>query len=492
MAVINNIKCILTVLTIVLCNSQIFAIDTKMYVNNIDLFMLLKEKLKSFSDSEIFCDHLKKELSMQLNEGQTVIFSEFCKKYICRMKSRWIAANRTFSNFLKRNQEWLESPIVWPSFFVTEREQVDVIVGETSDNIENLPPSIPEASTSSCTPRKPFEELSSRQKRKRIQTLSDSLSPEELTRSTVKNLKDSGNEEVSRILDHFIKHPEDIHRFQSKLSDNKVYSSEKALGLLVSLKLSKWQYMSLRESANELHVGLFPSYFKVGQAKQDCYPSKEYLTVTEEGAQIKLQALLDLTLSRLISANQLELNTKANVKLVSKWGYDGASGQSNYKQKADFDDSSIFMISLVPIRLLSDDVIMWENDRPSSTFYCRPIMFKFMKETKESAEKERKVVEDQIKILHPTKVGDVSVSHELLLTMIDGKISSYISDTSPASCDICKAKPSEMNNLNAIYRRQVNKEMYKYGLSSLHAWIRCMECLLHIGMFIIIYCTYIC
>lgn len=309
------------------------------------------------------------------------------------------------------------------------------------------------------------------------------MSPDELSASAVKSLKCSGNEELSGIMQHLLNHPEDIqkvHAILNKKNKDSEYSPEKALGLLVSLKLSKFQYLSLRESANELHPGMYPSYYKVKQAKQDCYPRKEDITVTEQGAHIKLQALLDLTVSRIIEAHNLQLS-KSNLKLISKWGYDGASGQSHYKQKSDFDDASVFLVSLVPIKLLSDDIVVWENDRPSSTFYCRPIMFKFMKETKESAERERKVIEEQIETLQPSKVGEVFVNHELLLTMIDGKISAYISGTSPAACDICKAKPSEMNNLDAIYKKPKNETMYQYGLSSLHAWIRCMECVLHIG-----------
>lgn len=38
-----------------------------------------------------------------------------------------------------------------------------------------------------------------------------------------------------------------------------------------------------------------------------------------------------------------------------------------------------------------------------------------------------------------------------------------------------------MNNLKSHKLRDNNEEMYQYGLSSLHAWIRCMECLLHIA-----------
>lgn len=46
---------------------------------------------------------------------------------------------------------------------------------------------------------------------------------------------------------------------------------------------------------------------------------------------------------------------------------------------------------------------------------------------------------------------------------------------------ICGAKPKDMNNLELVYSRPTKDNVYQYGISSLHMWIRCMECLLHIS-----------
>lgn len=186
----------------------------------------------------------------------------------------------------------------------------------------------------------------------------------------------------------------------------------------------------------------------------------------------------------------MDLNSATDFLLISKWGFDGASGQSNYKQKTEteFDDSSIFMASLVRIRLQHcDGTIVWENDPPSSTFYCRPIMFKFTKETQSTVATIKAGITEEIERLQPSKISQVEVKHQLLMTMIDGKITSYLSDTSSAVCDICKAKPTEMNKLESLAHRERNEEMSQYGISSLHAWIRCMECLLHIGKYFLLH-----
>lgn len=69
-----------------------------------------------------------------------------------------------------------------------------------------------------------------------------------------------------------------------------------------------------------------------------------------------------------------------------------------------------------------------------------------------------------------------------MMTMIDGKICTYISEAkSNAACYLCLTKPTGMNNLNFVTANTVSPVVYEFGLSSLHARINVMECLLHIA-----------
>jgi hypothetical protein len=56
-------------------------------------------------------------------------------------------------------------------------------------------------------------------------------------------------------------------------------------------------------------------------------------------------------------------------------------------------------------------------------------------------------MQNEIDKLIPTKIQNMTVEHQLLFTMIDGKICSTLSDISSAVCYICGAKPSEMNDV---------------------------------------------
>lgn len=69
--------------------------------------------------------------------------------------------------------------------------------------------------------------------------------------------------------------------------------------------------------------------------------------------------------------------------MSSKWGLDGASSQTLYKQKMQYvtlsetDESSVFMTSFVPLKLYAENSVIWENPTP----FCRPIKFQYQKES---------------------------------------------------------------------------------------------------------------
>lgn len=93
-------------------------------------------------------------------------------------------------------------------------------------------------------------------------------------------------------------------------------------------------------------------------------------------------------------------------------------------------------------------------------------------------------ISEEIANLYPTKIEDleIDIKHNLLFTMVDGKIGNYLTQTSSTqSCYICKAKPKEMNNIENVSLKIPTANNYGFGLSPLHSWIRCLECCLHIA-----------
>lgn len=213
--------------------------------------------------------------------------------------------------------------------------------------------------------------------------------------------------------------------------------------------------------------------------------------------EVKLQSLLDHSVQRLTKLQDevmTRVNESARLELKSKWGFDGSSSHSIYKQKFQEDtdavDSDMLLTSIVPLQLTANfkgsvDII-WQNPRPSSTRFCIPIRFQYIKESEEIIKKENAYIEHQISELKPTSINIrgqyFNVHHVLMQTMLDGKVANALADNkSSQSCYICLATPNLMNDINAVLRRPCKTDAFSYGLSTLHAHIRLFECILHIS-----------
>lgn len=93
---------------------------------------------------------------------------------------------------------------------------------------------------------------------------------------------------------------------------------------------------------------------------------------------------------------------------------------------------------LVPLRLLTKQAnkktaILWQNPTSSSTKYCRAIKIIFRKETKDFVKDEIEDVKLQIANILSYNISlngkNISIFSAFHLTMIDGKICSWLADT---------------------------------------------------------------
>jgi len=135
-------------------------------------------------------------------------------------------------------------------------------------------------------------------------------------------------------------------------------------------------------------------------------------------------------------------------------------------------------------RTSGDSFILWQNPRNSSDRYCRPIGIQFKKERAELAEEETSVVEERIKKLEKNghkfggKNSVVFVSHNMMLTMLDGIICNVIPSTSAAQvCYICDASLKQTYRMDGIVKRDVEITIRAVYTSRVD---KC-ECLLHIS-----------
>lgn len=137
----------------------------------------------------------------------------------------------------------------------------------------------------------------------------------------------------------------------------------------------------------------------------------------------------------------------------------------------------------------SAGTVVWMNRTPQSVRFCRPLKLELIKETKDHILKEKQSIDLQIKNIKPFKYllkngKCVTVKYNLCMTLIDGKVLNVLTETkSTQQCPICSSGPKQFKNekdLNS-YVFQPKPNALNYGISPLHAWIRCFEFVLHLA-----------
>lgn len=410
-----------------------------------------------------------------------VIEVEKCieKQLISKCNQRWAKAQRKNDRFERENSAWLNADF-----------KVSLHSNRTATSLS--------ISGERGRPSKSYENSSEKTKKRKNMELIQEYGLEHVSSSYIQGLRSMGEHDEASIISLLRSMGNEekkniLQNILQKLDPISSCTKEEALSLYIETDLSKTQYIYLRSFlANKNLRAVLPSYKTLSTAKNECYPPPSSITVTNISAEVHLQELLDHTVARILKASSVLTNSK-RLKLYSKWGCDGSSGQSEYKQvlleeSADISDANLFIVSLVPLKLVDEEnnSVVWQNPTCSSVRYCRPILIEFAKETIEKTNSVVNHMKTQISQLIPTSLKDnddyVQVKHNLLLTMIDGKVAQVLTQTSsPACCSVCGATPKQMNDLTKVRTRELNEDSLQYGLSTLHAWIRFMEMILHIS-----------
>lgn len=84
----------------------------------------------------------------------------------------------------------------------------------------------------------------------------------------------------------------------------RMLSDEKALAILIDAKLTKRGYSIIREPA----MDVFPPYSRITEAKVKCYPPEDQFEFSEVFAKVKLQSILNHTISRLLDSCKFDFD----------------------------------------------------------------------------------------------------------------------------------------------------------------------------------------
>ena len=414
------------------------------------------------------------------------------------LNQRWKISCRNRDKFLKKNKKWLENNTIT---FPNPSDYCNY-----GDMRLETPPSKKIKNDTNYQKQKDFCELSSRSQNRVTKELRESdSSPEMDAYSAAYKFKQQGNKDAYLLLKDIACSSLNIAKAyrESYLEHARTgsMSPEKAIAHILDCKLSRNTYQQARNTFVNMNNEGYPPYNKVLEAKKACYP--ENFTVEGYRAQVPLQSLCNHTAERLCKyldkvIDQLNFEECTNLMLHFKYGSDGSSSQSNYKQQFinenghSIDDSSVYVSSMVPLQLVTVKKngklgkILWTNDKPSSPMYCRPISINFAKETTEYIIDEKVNLENQISNLvsHTFNISfkNIKICYQFMPTMYDVKSINAITNTIyTKECYICSLRDKDLSDVDKTLITPINNDNLKYGISSLHAWIRCFECLINLA-----------
>lgn len=390
-------------------------------------------------------------------------------------------------------------------------------------------------------PKKPWDDLSVQYKRKASYVLSRQHTVEELLSAAFHGAHKEYRVDVARS----VKHCREILALPPQKADPGKeskpivpFTANEAVNFIMDANITSQVYQGIRLACKAKEAELFPTYRHVGTAKLLCYPKT--IQVNQTGAQIPLQSLLNHTAERLLDLSKHIIRRikpttgRLKVNLSVKWGYDGSSGSSEWRQRfltdsiRDNTDADLFCTSLVPLSVKNSDNTLWVNPTPASVRMCRPLSVQLGKETPELAFEAQAKIENQIRDLQPVIVtvdladsecdegyGDdetvqniegesfakiyeykqirrnfrkkegpvveqeVQVFFHVQHTMIE-PITSYgcfgTFTNKDVNCHICCSNPQTVNQFPTPIIP--NPDGHRYVLSSNHAWVTCFETLI--------------
>lgn len=428
------------------------------------------KKTKECSSSKIDrqCQFLKEHIK-QITNCPADRFPNIAmriSKFMFSYRQKWQKSGRNEKMFIRTNRDWLDIKMVFPKFVIPK-------IGR---------------------PKTSFQECSESTKRQKTTNIRNENTVEAICYAAQMELRKAGHLEASKLIREISSNPTMASQYLNALKKTKEnhiiqLSPNEALSVLVEAGLSRSQYNLIREK-DKLK---FPSYKVVQKAKNSCYPNT--INVTSTSAEVSLESLLKHTTERIITLQEDVLDRFGpeelkNAFLVCKWGFDGTSGQQNYKLKFDNledSDSSAFVTWLVPLKLVlgnpeSEDPhkIIWQNLSPSSPRYCRPIRIQFVRESTEVCKQEQSRIETELKnidgLTFEIREFVLYVRFILLLAMIDGKVRNALTNNkSTQRCYICQYTQKDFNDLNLILAKKCDSTLYNFSLPVLHARIRCFE-----------------
>ncbi|CAG0903756.1 unnamed protein product [Cyprideis torosa] len=349
--------------------------------------------------------------------NETARLENTLRNFVVVLKRYYNQSHRSMARFEQRHAPWLDSNLELPRCLPCQEHDLAAM------DIDGAAAADPIPAAAIANPGVQWDQLSRWTRWRRTTPIIQRHITNELGDALARRLTNRGNRDLGKAVSGLIRGegPPD-------------YSPARALRLMVECELSVNQYKILRDDMN-----VYPSYDRVLQERKALTP--EGIQANEHSVRVPVQNLLDMTVRRLISliADSVSASGTTRVELIAKWGLDGSTNHSDYK--------------------------------------IRPLIPEGMENEEEDANADPEIQMEFDKMMNASFVPLCLVNREDRSQVV----AALLHVGSHQTCPICLATPNMMNRPAILDQRQENPAALIYGISSLHAWIRAVEHVLHLA-----------
>ena len=350
-------------------------------------------------------------------------------------------------------------------------------------------------------PEKSFNESGPSSKRKKSSLVASSNSPFRLIDAGQKLSKQINGIDSKKIIDFMIGRDlstDEIINIVKKRQDIKVNSPQECLKLYLEMGLTQRSYQTLRNNSIKNNFSeMYCSYRKLQEQMAKCVPIS--LECSDDHFKIDPHDLMQQTITRIIHHEMtkdcsldmhfdpIEINKLFH---ESKIGVDGAQNGSNYalhfSDKAKT-DSDFVLVTMVPLSLKYLESIIWQNRKPNSISFTRPVFFVYDKESPELIKEILHFVNSSLDVndvftiqLNSTEFK-FRINSQIKWTMIDGKVVNFATNNKATlRCNVCTKTFKDFKNEPPSIQ-PINEEILDFGISPLHSKLKIFEYLLNLG-----------
>ncbi|KAJ8735169.1 hypothetical protein PYW08_014419 [Mythimna loreyi] len=204
---------------------------------NLDLFVILRGEGSSFHHEVLFRAVVDR-LGDQITDEDRVTLEEFCRRFVGAASQRWRKSHRILDTFRKQYENWLQADVDWPNCVsrnLVLPQSIEEEYQGSSGHVISPEPSTSTgigARTMTKRPRKAFEDLGSKQKKRRSDDYKGKESTE-VAYSAALLLKEDGREDIASVIEYMMKNPEAASKIKENLKKPvqiAIFTPEKALG----------------------------------------------------------------------------------------------------------------------------------------------------------------------------------------------------------------------------------------------------------------------